>query len=382
MAGINPHFERIALVLQGGGALGAYHQGVFDALAQAGPDIDWFAGTSIGAIQAAILAGNPPERRVAALEAFWRRISWPQTLPAPPPEHPWRKSINIASAMGTMLWGQPNFFTPRPGGAWLSPMMSGEVGHYDLSGLEQTLSELIDFERLNEGPARLSLGAVEVETGRQVYFDNRERRLDLRHVMASGALPPAFPAVPIGDYSYWDGGLLSNTPLDAVLDANPRRDTLCFLVDLFDPAGRTPEDLDQLEDRRKDIIYASRSRAQVDHHRQLHALRHAVGELYRALPPERRRDPELKELSKLGCTTTMYLVHLIYRGQAYRSWAKDFTFLPQTLADHRACGQRDARHMLAERPWEQPVPEHEGVVLYEIDNRVPAPGTASERASG
>lgn len=362
-------FERTALVLQGGGALGAFHQGVFERLAGAGFEFDWLAGTSIGAIQAAILAGNPPERRIEALQSFWARISWPQPLPAPPPEHPWRKPVNLASAMGTMFFGQPGFFTPRPGGAWWSPLLAGEVGHYDLAGLEATLTDLIDFERLNDGPLRLSLGAVEVETGRQVYFDNREQRLDVRHVMASGALPPAFPAVEIDGYSYWDGGLMSNTPLDAILDANPRRDTLCFLVDLFDPAGRTPEDLDQLEDRRKDVIYASRSRAQVAHHQQLHTLRRAVNELYRALPAERQADPELAALAGLGCTTRMCLVHLIYRGQAYRSWAKDFTFLPQTLADHRRCGRLDADLMLADRPWEAPMPKHAGVVLYEIDNR-------------
>jgi len=364
-------FERIALVLQGGGALGSYHQGVFAALAEAGIPIDWFAGTSIGAIQAAILAGNPPEQRVQALERFWERISWPQPLPAPAPEHPARKLVNLTSAFGTMVWGQPGFFTPRAGGAWWSPWLEGDVGHYDLSPLEETLEALIDFDRLNDGGIRVSLGAVRVETGEQVYFDNCEQRLDVRHVMASGALPPAFPAVPIDGYTYWDGGLLSNTPLDAVLDAYPRRDSLCFLVDLFDPSGRTPGDLDQLEDRRKDIIYASRSRAQVAHHRQLHDLRHAISTLHRHLPAEVREREEIAALAELGCTTRTSLVHFIYRGQAYRSWAKDFTFLPQTLADHRERGRLEAERMLAEQPWQRPIAEHEGIALHEVQNRDP-----------
>lgn len=366
-------YERTALLLQGGGALGSYHHGVYQGLADAGYRPDWFAGTSIGAIQCAIMAGNPPERRLERLQAFWDRITWPQYLPAPPPTHPARTFVNLAHAMGTMFWGQPGFFRPDRNAGLPWPWNPGKPpAHYDLSPLERTLTELIDFEQLNHGDVRVSLGAVEVETGRHVYFDNRHQTLDVRHVMASGALPPAFPAVEIDGLTYWDGGLLSNTPLNAVLDDSPRRDTLCFVVDLFSPTGSTPGDMDEIEDRRKDIIYASRSHTQIDDHSRLHELRRAVNTLYNRLPADERADPEIEALARLGCTNTINLVHFVYGGQAYRSWAKDFTFLPQTIDDHRHRGYQDARVALSERRWEDAVPPGVGVVHHEVNDGITA----------
>ncbi len=365
--GHTPH-ERVALLLQGGGALGSYHHGVYEALAATGYIVDWFAGTSIGGIQAAILAGNPPERRLERLETFWRRITWPQLLPAPPPAHPARKLINIASAMGTMMWGQPGFFQPD----WLGPLpgpwkVRGQVHYYSLAPLERTLTELIDFDYLNRSDVRLSLGAAEVESGRHVYFDSSHQTIDLRHVLATGALPPAFPAIEIDGAHYWDGGLLSNTPLSVVLEDNPRRSTLCFMVDLFDPRGSPPMDLDQLEDRRKDIIYASRAHTEIENHSRMHDLRHAVSVLFEHLPEAERNKPEVAALEALGCTTTVNVVHFVYPGQAYRSSAKDFTFLPQTLADHRRRGYEDATTALRDPRWEEPLPAHLGAVHYEVN---------------
>lgn len=372
-----PH-RRTALLMQGGGALGSYHHGVYEALSASGYHMDWFAGTSIGGIQAAILAGNPPERRLERLAAFWQRITWPQLWPAPPPSHPARKLVNLAYAMGTMVWGQPGFFRPDWQGPLPLPWKSdGQVHYYDISPLRRTLEELIDFRYLNESGARLSLGAVEVETGRHVYFDTNHQRIDVRHVLATGALPPAFPAIEIDGARYWDGGLLSNTPLSAVLEDNPRRSTLCFMVDLFDPQGPPPTDLDQLEDRRKDIIYSSRAHTQIDDHTRMHDLRRAVSMLFHRLPEEAQTDPELAPLKALGCTTTVSVVHFVYPGQAYRSWAKDFTFLPQTLADHRERGYQDAARALRERPWDAPLAEHLGAVHYEI-NRVAATTTGQD----
>ncbi len=364
-----PSYERTALLLQGGGALGSYHHGVYQALAEAGYTMDWFAGTSIGGIQAAILAGNPPERRLEHLETFWNRIAWPQLWPAPPPDHPARKWINLCHAMFTMAWGQPGFFRPD----WQGPLPlpwkgDGQVHYYDLTPLKHTLNELIDFDYLNHSGARLSLGAVDVESGRHVYFDSNHQTIDVRHVLASGALPPAFPAIEIDGRRYWDGGLLSNTPLSVVLEDNPRRSTLCFMVDLFDPQGTTPQDLDQLEDRRKDIIYASRAHTQIEDHRRMHDLRRAVSILFDRLPEAERDNPELADLKALGCTTTVSVVHFVYPGQAYRSWAKDFTFLPQTLADHRSRGYEDGLAALHKRPWKQRLTEHAGAVRYEINS--------------
>ena len=363
--------EQTALLLQGGGALGTYHQGVYQALAEAGVAPDWFVGTSIGGIQAAIMAGNPPDERLAQVQRFWDRITWPQPVPAPPAEHPARKFVNLASAMTTMMWGQPGFFRPAPDGPWPWIGKTETPHYYDLTPFQQTLTDLIDFDRVNDGDTRLSLGAVEVETGRHVHFDSRDQRIDVRHVMASGALPPAFPAIEIDGYHYWDGGLMSNTPLSAVLDDNPRRSTLCFMVDLFDPSGDTPMDLDQLEDRRKDIIYASRAHTQIEDQRRMHDLRRAVNILFDRLPESERNDPELDDLRGLGCTTHVQVVHFVYPGQAYRSWAKDFTFLPQTLADHRARGFEDASRALRDRPWEEPVREHAGVIHHEMNRSRP-----------
>jgi NTE family protein len=363
----SPHHEQTALLLQGGGALGAYHHGIYHALAEAGYRFDWFAGTSIGGIQAAIMAGNPPEKRLDQLVRFWESIERPQYAPAPPPTHPLRKSVNLMDAMTTMFVGQPGFFRPDPLASLPWPWNPGKrPAYYELGPLRATLEALIDFDRINNGPERLSLGAVEVETGRHVYFDSREHTIDVRHVMASGALPPAFPAVEIDGMTYWDGGLLSNTPLDVVFDDRPRRSTLCFMVDLFDAKGQTPGDMDEIEDRRKDIIYASRSHMQIQDQSKLHDLRQAVSTLYNRLPAEQQRDPEVQELAKLGCTTTMNLVHFVYGGQAYRSWAKDFTFLPQTINDHQHRGYQDACMALRDSPWEDPVPPGTGITHHEV----------------
>lgn len=363
------HYEQTALLLQGGGALGSYHHGVYEALCEAGHEFDWVVGTSIGGIQCAIIAGNPPERRLERLREFWDRITWPQYGPAPPADASARKAVNLASAMTAMLWGQPGFFRPHmpPLFPW-SLSFGPQISHYDVSPLRETLEALIDFELLNDGGTRLSLGAVEVETGCHVYFDSRHQRIDIRHVLATGALPPAFPPVAIDGHTYWDGGLLSNTPLSAVVNDNPRRSTLCFMVDLFDPKGLTPTDMDELEDRRKDIIYASRSHVQLEDQSRLHALRRAVDRLFKALPESAREDPELRALGALGCTTTMQVVHVVYRGQAYHSSLKDFTFLPATLEDHRRCGYEEACRVLARRPWDQqPVSPYGGIIYHEAN---------------
>ncbi|MDW7745998.1 patatin-like phospholipase family protein [Halomonas sp.] len=369
--------NRTALLLQGGGALGAYHHGIYEALAEGGIEFDWFAGTSIGAIQAAILAGNPPEHRLEQLEAFWERITWPQWVPVPGPEDPMRKATNIGSALWTMVLGQPGFFQPRVPMPWdFLVQHNPDVSLYDVSLLEDTLKKVIDFDYLNSGHTRLSMGAVNVESGEHVFFDNHRQTISARHVMASGALPPAFPSIEIEGCRYWDGGVLSNRPLDIVLNEHPRRSTLCFMVDLFDPEGWRPGNLDELEDRRKDVIYASSSTAQIDSHRMVHNLRHALYEFYRRLPDSEKQDPVVQALAEECCTSEIKIVHFIYRGQAYRSWAKDFTFLRQTLEDHRGSGRHDGNLILRARPWTASLPPQTGVAIYEVDN---LSGTANAR---
>src|SRR5205814_4961091 len=265
-----------ALVLQGGGALGAYQVGAFQALDEAGYAPEWFAGTSIGAINASIMAGNPPASRLAKLEEFWATIC--RSLPvAAPMEGLPRRVFNAWSAWQTMALGQPGFFTWNSLSPWLAPPgTDAAISVYDTRELRGTLERVVDLDRINRREARLSLGAVEIESGRQVYFDNSRQKIGYEHIMASGALPPAFPPIEVDGAWYWDGGIVSNTPLDVIIDELPRRSTLCFMVDLFDSMGALPRVMEDVEARRKDIMYASRSDRSIEAHRQMHNLRRAI----------------------------------------------------------------------------------------------------------
>jgi NTE family protein len=355
---------KVALVLQGGGALGAYQVGAYQALDEAGYEPEWFAGTSIGAINAAIMAGNPRERRLERLEAFWSTICRP--LPFAPAEGLQRRLFNAWSAWTTTALGQPGFFAPRQVSPYLAqPGSLPAISYYDTSILRQTLEHVIDLDRLNSGAQRLSLGAVNVRTGRQVYFDTLRQKLGYEHIMASGALPPAFPPVEIEGEWYWDGGIVSNTPLDVVIAQLPRRSTLCFMIDLFDAEGPLPQVMDDVETRRKDIVYASRSERAVSAHRETHNLRRAVLALWDALTPEARQDPHLSALADLGCTTTMHIVRLVHRGGADELACKDYEFSSASFEEHRAAGYRDATRRLADPTWLQPVPPDTGVVVHD-----------------
>jgi NTE family protein len=360
---------RVALVLQGGGALGAYQVGAYQALDEAGYVPEWFAGTSIGAINAAIMAGNPRERRLERLEEFWARICRPLPF-ASPSAGLSRRLFNIWSAWQTTALGQPGFFEPRPVSPWLaSPGTTAAISFYDTAALRGTLESLIDLDRINGGAVRLSLGAVNVRTGEQVYFDTLRHQLGFEHIMASGALPPAFPPVEIAGEWYWDGGLVSNTPLDVVIDQLPRSSTLCFMIDLFDAEGTLPRVMEDVESRRKDIIYASRSERSLVAHRATHNLRRAVLALWNALTPEARQDSHLSALADLGCTTTMHIVRLVHRSEADELACKDYEFSSATFAEHRAAGYRDATRRLAEPTWLDPVPPDIGVIIHNAPAR-------------
>jgi NTE family protein len=356
--------ERITLVLQGGGALGAYQAGVYEALEEAGMRPDWVIGTSIGAINASLIAGNAPGERVAAMKAFWDRVQHGglqrllTSLPYIGPQ--------LATSM-TMAAGLEAFFKPNPL-AFLGPhwkLGSEQAGYYSTAPLRETLSKLVDFDRIAAGECRLTVGAANVRTAEMRYFDSRDTRLDVRHVMASGALPPAFPAVRIDDDLYWDGGILSNTPVEAVFDDYPRRSGLVFAVHIWNPHGHEPDTIMEVLNRQKDVQYSSRAHTHIMRQKQLHQLRHIVAELSKRLPPAERAKPEVEEMAGYGCLTTMHVVRLLAPVLADENHTKDIDFSAAGIQARWQSGLRDTRAVLARAPWQQEVDPLEGFVLHE-----------------
>ncbi len=361
-----PAAREVALLLQGGGALGAYQAGVYEALADSPWQPDWIAGISIGAINAALIAGNAPEDRVPALRDFWESVTGqPGQMRHAMGLTRFFPEAREAGALSALLFGQPNFFAPRPAYAWLSSPLPESV--YDTAALKGTLERLIDFDRINAGPTRLSLGAVEVSTGNFAYFDTRPRagqpatRIGAEHVMASGALPPGFPAIEIEGKHYWDGGLVSNTPLQYVLDSEPRIDRLAFEVDVFPARGPIPTTLPEALERDKDIRYSSRTRAGVNGFKREHDLRVAIGALWAMLPETARASPEAQRLNAMGCTSSVDVVELVYRPKHIQGQSKDYAFGRATMQERWAEGLADAREVLRLAPWEAPFPQGLGV---------------------
>lgn len=340
-----------ALVLQGGGALGAYQGGAYQALADAGREPDWVAGISIGAINAALIAGNPPHRRTERLHAFWHRVTAPVPSTAwAGADGPLRAWANDWAAVWGALFGLPGFFQPRPGAA----LWSGEVDGpslYDTAPLRQTLLELVDFDRINDGPTRLSVGAVDVQSGNFVYFDSRQQRIGPEHVMASGALPPGFPAVLIDGRAYWDGGLVSNTPLRHVTEhLDGTHDATIFQVDLFNARGAIPRTLAQVLDREKDIRLSSRTRTLTDMLRERHDMRRWLRELAALLPGDQRADPRVQALlaglGADGADPTVTLVHIIHRHKGSETQTRDCEFSSDSMQQHWEAGRADMSHSL------------------------------------
>jgi len=329
LAADRPPFERIALLLQGGGALGSYQAGVYQALAESNLHPDWVAGISIGAVNSALIAGNPPEKRVDALRAFWEAVTAPPIGLASFAASLLGKLasrgdlahgfINQTHAFATMMSGAPGFFVPRPIPPFVSPAGSLEAeSFYDVAPLKATLEQMVDFDRINSGPMRFSVGAVNVRSGNFEYFDSSTHQIKPEHVMASGALPPGFPATRIEGEFYWDGGLISNTPLQWVLENHPRKDTLAFQVDLWSAKGEFPRDLVGIELRQKDIRFSSRTRAATDHFKKAQSLRRALKHLLKLVPEEKllAADPETKLLIDEADEKVYNIVHLIYDGRA------------------------------------------------------------------
>jgi NTE family protein len=373
-----PPFERIALLLQGGGALGAYQGGVYQALAEAGLHPDWVAGISIGAINAALIAGNPPEGRVARLRTFWETVS------APPPGTPYlgggappdetiHRFVNQARAFGTLVAGAPGFFVPRIPPPYLAPPGTPQaLSYYDTAPLAATLERLADFDRINDGGMRFSVGAVNVRTGNFVYFDNTTRRIGPRHVVASGSLPPGFPPTLIDGEHYWDGGLVSNTPLQWVLDSEPRIDTLAFQIDLWNARGALPRDLIGVDERQKEIRFSSRTRAATDLFKRQQSLRRAASGLLRQLPAELRQGPEAEFLAGEACEKLYNIIQLIYHAKNYEGASKDYEFSRATMNEHWQAGYSDAVRTLRHPEVLRRHPEVEGAFTFDlaVDGRV------------
>ena len=340
-----PPFERIALVLQGGGALGAYQGGVYQALSEANLHPDWVSGISIGAINSAIIAGNPPEGRVDKLRRFWELVSQsPLGVPPLPIElnEFTHNMVNQARALGILFFGAPNFFLPRFPSPFLVPQLNAEsLSFYDVSPVRPTLERLVDFELLNDGPTRLSVGTVNVRSGNFLYFDTATHRVGLDHILASGALPPGFPPVKIEGEYYWDGGLLSNTPLDWVLDCPDRADTLTFQVDLWSARGDLPRDLIEADLRQKEIRFSSRTRLSSDRFHKVQCLRRAMWQLLKELPPNLRQKQETEFLAKEADDKVYNIIHLIYHAQNYEGSSKDYEFSRRTMEEHWAAGYYD-----------------------------------------
>ncbi len=357
---------QIVLVLHGGGALGAYQAGVYQALQEYGAEPDWVIGTSIGAINAGLIAGNAPDRRLDRLREFWRRVR----------HSPFAQFLGAAPLIGsyaanalTISTGVSGFFKPNylAFGPVHIPLGAEHAGYYSTRPLELTLEELSDNKRLNSGKPRLTVGAANVRTAEMVYFDSRDTALTVGHIMASGALPPAFPAIRIDQELYWDGGILSNTPVEAVFDDNPRRSGLIFVVHMWNPNGPEPDSIGTVLARQKDLQYSSRSKAHIERQRQIHKLRHIIAELARHLPEETRKVPLLREMAAHGCLTRMHVVRLLAPPLQGEDHSKDIDFSPDGIQHRWDAGYADTMRVLDQAPWTAAIDPLEGFILHEAE---------------
>jgi NTE family protein len=364
------------LVLQGGGALGSYQAGAYQALCHCDFEPDWVAGISIGAINAALIAGNEPAKRVERLKEFWQTVSsaapW-VAIPVTKGDRE-RSLYNETSAALVATFGSPGFFTPRVPPAPLWPKGSPQAqSYYDTAPLRKTLERLVDFDRINDLKCRLSVGAVGVTSGNFKYFDNVEfnklgKRFGPEHIMASGALPPGFPSIVIDGEHYWDGGIASNTPLDYVLDMETINDLLIFQVDLFSARGPLPQSLLEAAEREKDIRYSSRTRMNTDKNRQIHNARKALRDLIDKLPGHLKNDPSAVFLRDAAKENTVTVVHLIYRSKNYETCSKDYDFSPVAMREHWEAGVRDVHRSMQHKEWLERPQSGETMMTYDLSD--------------
>jgi NTE family protein len=325
---------------------------VYEALHEAGIEPDWVIGTSIGALNAAVIAGNAPADRLPRLRELWERL----------------EQDNAFADFWTLLYGIPGFFSPRlpAWGGWKAKVGLDAASFYSTAPLRETLAQLVEPGILGR-QIRLTVGAVNVTSGAMRYFDSRDGALGLEEVMASGALPPGFPAIRVDGEAYWDGGLYSNTPLEVVLDDNPRRDSLIFAVNVWQPTGHEPQSLWEVMARQKDIQYASRADSHIARQKQIHRLRHVIRELAKNLPSEKQ--DECRELAAWGCSTTMHVVRLLAPALEGEDFTKDLDFSAEGIRFRCEAGLADTRRMLERAPWEAPVDPMEGVIVHELSLR-------------
>ena len=355
-------FGQTVLVFQGGGALGAYQVGVYQALQEAGIEPDWVIGTSIGAINAALIAGNAPGDRLDKLREFWRRIEHGQFF-----DGPMANMFAPLRTMSAVMSGIPSFFKPNPL-AFMGqkiPLGPEHAGYYSVDPLRENLADLVDFDLVNNGTTRLTVGAANVQTSEMHYFDSRDITLDLRHVMASGALPPAFPAVRIDGELYWDGGIVSNTPVEAVFDDNPRNNAIVFAVHLWNPHGAEPQSIWEVTNRQKDIQYSSRAHSHIKRQRQLHTLRNIVQRLAALVPPDALSKEDLATMRSYGCSTKMHVVRLLAPQLNNEDHTKDVDFSPGGIRERWEAGYAHTSEMLDKAPWRAEADPLEGFILHE-----------------
>ncbi len=377
-------FDKTVFLLHGGGALGSYQVGVFKALSEYDIHPDWVIGTSIGAINSAIIVGNPPEKRLNQLEAFWNKIA--TNIPGVPNvinNIMLERMQHQYSAQLTTLSGQPGFFKPRLINPWFGIETTADrLSYYDTSELRKTLLEFVDFDLINQRKIRLSVGAVRVSTGKLVYFENTKTTIRPEHIMASCALPPGFPAIEVDNEFFWDGGLYSNTQLNLLLCENEPIKYLCFMVHLFDAYGTRPTNMDAVYKRQKEITYSSHHKQAIYVYRNIHNLRHAIRVLGASLSKEKQNDPRLKPILELGKTGVIHLARFHLKGKLSELSSKDYEFSLPTINERIKSGYNDVCKCMRNPPWNQPCPDDIGLILYELsENPVKEEGLFDELLS-
>ena len=362
-----PGCDRVALVLQGGGALGAYQCGVYQALHETGVEPDWVCGVSIGAINSAIIAGNPPKQRLDKLHKFWDRITSRKIWHYTPDGDVFRQARNFTSSFLTTVLGQPGFFQPHPTNPWFSPTGARTAtSYYDTAPLRESLLELVDFDRINSKEVRFAVGAVNVLSGNFIYFDNAHDEIIPEHVMASGALPPALPMVKVGTDHFWDGGIVSNTPLQHLLDQEDSLNSLVFQVDLFSARGVLPRDIQDVMARHKDIMYSSRTRHNTDIYRKTHNLKARLYKALSKIPEEQLSEDERALKKSVSNLPGIAILQLIYQQRAYEGDSKDHEFSGTSMREHWLSGHEDTMRTLKHRDWIRMPEDGMGIVVHDV----------------
>ncbi len=365
---------QVVLVLQGGGALGAYQGGIYEALHEAGIEPNWVIGTSIGALNAGLIAGNRLENRLERLREFWATMEykpwWGETLT------PWFDSrlladwTNQSAHMMAMFGGVAGYYTLNHaltlGGA-KAPLGVEKAALYNTENLEKTMRALTEPECFNSGHPRLTTGTVNVKTGRMQYWDSARMKLTLNHVLASAALPPAFPAVRIDGDPYWDGGIYSNTPIEAVFEDNPRRNSVVFADQVWHTSGPEPKSLEDVLSRQKDIQFGSRDDSHIARQQELHRFRHIVRELVKLLPEDKRDMPEVKQFAAYGCGTFMHIVRLNGPYLEGEGNSRDIDFTANGIWTRWKAGYDDTKRALEIKPWEVEVDPMAGVAVHNCE---------------